>query len=313
MDDEFGNVLNAAQSVLFILPQNPRLDWVASALSLSNSLAKSGKTASVVCPTPMTVEFSRLVDVDKINDRLGDKNLVIRFADYDASGIDTVTYNVENNQFELVVVTKGGVVPPTAKQIQTNYSGVSAEAIVFVGVKDRNQLGKLNRDEIFQGPKMAYVGILQPQPDIPVVAALANQSVASFSEMVAKFLESQHLPFDQDIANNLLYGIESATEGFSSGNTSALTFEAAAICLRRGAVRQFQQVRSARSGVNQWRHQRDESQFQSKGGGQFKTQPPAQGPATAVQPQTPQPAAVRPQSPSPDWLEPKIYTGRTVV
>src|SRR3989344_1072872 len=189
MDEEFGSVLSAAQSVLLILPQNPHLDWVASALSLSSSLTKSGKSTTVACPTPMTVEFSRLVDVDKITDRLGDKNLIIRFSDYDASGIDTVTYNVENNQFELVVVTKNGAIPPAVKQLQTSYAGVSADVIIFVGVKDRNQLGKLNRDELFVGPKMTYIGTSQPQADIPVIAALTNTAATSFSELVATFLE----------------------------------------------------------------------------------------------------------------------------
>ena len=53
--------------------------------------------------------------------------------------------------------------------------------------------------------------------------------------MIASILKILNLPFDEDMAVNLLAGIKSATNNFQSTNVSAETFEAAALCLRAGA------------------------------------------------------------------------------
>lgn len=312
MDTQIGEVLTSARSVACLLPQNPRLDLVASALSLAGSLGKSGKAAQVICPTPMTVEFSRLVGVDKVSDRLGDKNLIIRFAGYDAQGIDTVTYNVDNNQFELVVVTKDGFTPPAPRQIQFSYGGISSEVVFLIGVTERKQLGKLDKDEVFRVPKIIFVGNTQVPSGLPITDSLVDPQAASCSEIIARFLEEQKLTLDQDIASNLLYGVESATDNFLSAATTAGSFEAAAVCLRNGAIRQSQQLRAARAGgVGQWRRPRDE------GRPPVQPQPMVQPQKEESQPPKPQvqPAVSvsKPQPPSPEWLEPKIYTGRTVV
>ena len=61
---------------------------------------------------------------------------------------------------------------------------------------------------------------------------------SSNSELVTALLKELSLPLDIDIANNLMRGIEAATEGLSSPNMTADTFEALAILYRSGARRQ---------------------------------------------------------------------------
>lgn len=361
MDTNIQQVLSSAQSILIVLPANPRLDFAASALGLASSLGKSGKSASVICSSPMTVELSRLVGVEKVTNRPGNKNLVVHFVDYDVKGIDTVTYDIESGQFELLVTIKDGFTPPATSQVQLNYSGVNADVILMVGVVDPNQLGLENAKELFESNKLAYLGFNPPRVSSPLLFSLTDPAAASTSEVVVNLLESLSLPFDRDVASNLLFGIETATNNFLTNATSANTFEAAAICLRHGATRHSQEIRSANQPQNPLRGQRDQrDQRPPRQFPQTSPRPQVQiptplvpveaqpappeviqnpNPAPASQPPQPsaqpvstppiisQPTTFSPSSqpqvqpinipkqepPSPEWLEPKIYTGRTIV
>lgn len=314
MDAEFSQLLTSARSVTLLLPQNPRLDWVAAAVSLASSLEKSGKSTSVICPTPMTVEFSRLVGIDKIRDQLGDKNLLIRFPGYDASRIFTVTYDTPNNQFELAVVTKEGAQPPSRDQIEVSYKGLSSDLVVGIAVTDRSQLGKLNSEEVFAVGKLAFLGNIATPSLFPQDQSFGQPGIPSICEIVVKFLSGHNLPLDQDIANNLLLGIESATNSFSSDTVTASTFEAAAVCLHQGATRQYRDLKNFRQSPGTWHQNRNRPpQTPSAPQPSQPSQPQfSSPPVTPTQP----PVETHPQpspTPSPEWLEPKIYTGRTVV
>lgn len=338
MDNNANQVLSSARSILVVLPTSPRLDVAAAGISFALSFQKTGKITSVVCATPMTVELSRLVGVEKVSDRLGDKNLLVRFNGYDASGIDTVTYNVDNNQFELVVATKDGAVPPSLGQVQLSYRGLSADVVILVGSPDPDQYGKLNSQEIFQSGRLAYIGNLAVPESLPLLFSLGDPSATSLSEIVAKFLDGQQI-LEQDSASNLLFGIETVTNNFQSQATSASSFETAAICLRHGAQRHSQEVREIRANQqNQWRGRPDQRgprpsrpyapqtpvspTPQPPESPLSPTQQPASQPAAVPPPQQTAPASVpmvpeglptKQEPPSPEWLEPKIYTGRTLA
>jgi len=267
--------LTPVQRILIAVPPNPDLDKIASALSLYLSLKKTGKTVTVSCPKQMTVEFSQLVGVDQVTDKLDRKSLVISF-DYVKDSIEKVSYNVEGDRFNLVIQPKSGFAPLDTKSVTYNYSGADSELIFVIGAQKLEDLGGLYESEKNFYEKNQVVNIdYHPQNTQFGKMNILNPQASSYSEMVTSILNNLNLPIDQDIATNLLVGLKSATNNFQSPNISADTFEAAAYCLRSGAKRIEEKSSLEEKGL-----QEEKS----------KTIPP-----------------------SSNWLTPKIYKGKTRV
>ena len=132
MDNSFKSLIDSATSIAIVLPTKPYLDQVAAALALYVSL-KPTKDITVTSPTPPTVEFSRLIGVDKISAELGNKNLVITFPNYQATNIERVSYDIEEGQFKLSVIPKQGFESPTSEQTKFEYAGGKADLILLIG------------------------------------------------------------------------------------------------------------------------------------------------------------------------------------
>mgnify|MGYP001071609725 CR=1 FL=1 len=232
---ELQQVLSSSQSVLIIIPSNPSLDKVAAALSLYLSLEKNGKITTIVCSQPMTVEFSQLVGVDKITNRVGGKNLVISF-DYVKDSIEKVSYNVENDKFNLVIQPKTGLPSLDAKKVTYSYSGTESDLIFVIGAQKLEDLGRFYEDEKESHSHKQVINIDYHQQNSKFGKLnIFNPQASSCSEIIALALKVLNLPFDKDIAVNLFIGIKSATSNFQSLNLSAEAFEAAALCFRAGA------------------------------------------------------------------------------
>jgi len=238
--DSIAQALTAAKNGVVFLPQDPTLDKVAASLSLFLSLAKAGKNFSISCSSPMTVDFSRLVGVDKISTKIQGGNLVVSL-DYLESAIDKVSYNIENKKFNLVIQPKAGSSPLPSENVNFSYSG-DLEVVIMVGVQSLENLGALYHQEkdVFQKEKIINIDLDSQNSRFGKTNAIVS-GASSFSEIVASFLKLADLPLDQDIASNLLQGLEGATEGFSSSQTTPSAFEAAALCLRAGAQRPFRE------------------------------------------------------------------------
>lgn len=272
--------LSPVQRVLIIIPQGPSLDKIAASLSLYLSLKKTDKNVTIACVQQMTVEFSQLVGVDKMTNKIDRKSLIISF-DYVKDSIEKVSYNVEGDKFNLVIQPKSGFPPLDTKSISYNYSGAEGELIFVVGAQRLEDLGDfyereknlysenqvVNIDYHSQNTQFGKINIFNPQ-------------TSSYSEIIVSLLKNLNLPFDQDIATNLLIGLKSATNNFHSPNTSADIFESAAHCLRVGA-RQIGNLSADSPADNQEKKSLEEK----------KEQVPS----------------------SSDWLAPKIYKGKTRV
>jgi hypothetical protein len=141
MENNFRSYLDSARSVLIILPKKPYFDQVAAGLSLYLALLGK-KEVDIVCPNPMLVEFNRLVGVDKVKSELGNKNLVIRIANYKASDVERVSSEVKNEELYLTVIPQPGVNPPLKDQVMLSHSGVSADLIILIGGRRLPQLPK---------------------------------------------------------------------------------------------------------------------------------------------------------------------------
>ena len=141
---------------------------------------------------------------------------------------------------------------------------------------------------------------------------IVDQNSASVSELVTSLFSRLGFNLDSDIATNLLSGITTGCQNFTSNLTSVATFESAAICLRNGA---------RKIGV----HQRTPL---PKTTTPYKPQPTPLNPFTtpftgskplpkktftSQLPVTPSSReSTHPETP-PDWLKPKIYKGSTLL
>lgn len=235
--EEVKKVLESAKNVFVLLPQNPSFDATASGLALYLSLKEQGKNVVVGSSSEMKVEFSKLVGINRISDKIGNRNLVISF-DYAEDSIEKVSYNLEGNKFNLVIQPKSGFPPLDTKSVNYSYEGINADLIITIGAQKLENLGKfyeieretlntstiINLDQSSSNTKFGQINLVEPKS-------------SSISEITLHLIKSLSLPMNIDIAGNLLQGMQAQTQNFQSPFASAQTFEAAAELMRAGAKR----------------------------------------------------------------------------
>lgn len=257
------------------MPTKPYFDQVAGALGLYLSI-KGKKEVRVYCPTLMTVAFNRLLGVDKITDQIGSKNLEIRFADYNASNIEKVSYDIENGEFRLKVVPKAGFDSPKKDQVITNYSGVNADLVILIGGANDSHFPLITSPDLAK-TNLAHIGTKALSISTGKQIMSFARPASSTSEVVANLIKENSLPMNADVATDLIAGIEEGSGHFEGSEVTANTFETFADLLKHGGRREQNQKLS---------------------------------PAAFPQGSIPQPSGQAPkqvsQAPK-DWLEPKIF------
>jgi len=278
MDNSFSSILDSANSILILLPTKPFFDQVAAGLSLYLSL-RGKKDVSISCPSPMTVEFNRLVAVNKISQELGNKNLVIKFVEYPAENIERVSADIENSEFKLTIIPKPGFSSPKKEQADLSYSGVTADTVILIGGANESHFPAISSED-FAGAKILHIGnrtLATPSKSGILSFARAGSSC---SEVVGSLIKESELPLDIDMATNLLMGVEEGSNKFSSSEVNADTFQLVSELMRAGGRRE-QKPSPSRDNF-----------------------PPGSIPGE-------KPEEEKKQAPK-DWLEPKIYKGTTV-
>lgn len=280
METSFKSLIDSASSILILLPLKPYFDQVAAGLSLYLAL-RGEKDVQIFCPSPILVEFNRLVGVNKIVSEIGNKNLSLRFRDYPASNIERVSYDIENGEFKLMVVPKPGFSSPKKDQIELSYSGVSAETIILVGGANESHFPNLTSKD-FDRAKLVHIGVR--------ALALGGKQVMSFakpassvSELVATLIKQSGFSLDPDIATNLVMGIEEGSNRFTSLDVTAETFEILAELLKAG-------------GQRAQLHKVEKTSF----------------PQGAIPGEEIKIEKVEKKEAPKDWLEPKIFKGTTI-
>jgi len=331
------NLLENAKSVLIVVGDNPTIDSIAASLALYLTLSSVSKQAVVVCPTSMTVEFNQLVGVDKIQNNVSGgsgRNLVISFP-YQEGSIEKVSYNIENDTFNLVIEPREGYPQITPENMQYSNSGGTTDLVITINASRLSDLGRIYQDNqnLFRDKPLVNIDSGSINSRYGKVN-LIDPSVSCTSELIVSLLSQLGFTIDVDTATNLIAGISAGSQNFSSPTTSASTFEAAAICLKSGARKSTQtptsfeyedqpyqamgpqpvtipfpksqktsfsrpQARALTNNAGQ--HQPFMGKPQS---GKPKPTPPVQQPPTreSTHPETP-----------PDWLKPKIYKGSTLL
>jgi hypothetical protein len=230
----FKALIDATNSILILLPKDPYLDQVASGLSLFLSL-KDKKDISIACPTPMVVEFNRLVGVDKITPDVGNKNLVFRIKSFNPDNVERVTYDVDTaGEMQLVLIPKSGQKPPMKDQVTITYSGISAQTVILIGGMNDSHFPAISSKDFSQS-KLVHRGTHELKiMEAKEILSFAKPS-SSISEIVTSLLKEAEFDINSDIATNLLLGIQEGSKNFTHREVSAQTFEIAALLMKKGA------------------------------------------------------------------------------
>jgi hypothetical protein len=231
------------QEIGVVVRPNPSLDEMAAGLGMYLSLKLMSKNVSIACPTDPIVALSSLVGIDQVQKSLSvggeGGDLTVTFP-YQEGEIEKVSYTLDNGKLNIVVKAgeKGLSFSQQDVQFIRSGSGKAPSLVFFVGV-----------------PRMSDVAsVIQPVPGQTAVVnidnkaenekygdvAVVDQKWSSVSEQIADFvtlLEPQ-IELDTDTAQNLLTGIDFATQDFTSPRTSYLAFEVAGILMKKGATRQ---------------------------------------------------------------------------
>lgn len=235
MDTSFNNLVSESKSILILLPTNPHFDHVAAALGLYLSLSGKKETA-IACPTPMLVEFNRLVGVDKIVSELGNKNLIIRFENYAVNDLEKVSYEIESGEIKIKVEPKQGFAAPKKEDISFNYAGIAADLVILVGGGHDGHFPHLASTDLKQ-TKCVHIGVSSLTLSTGVDIVSLATSASSVSEVVAAFIKEASFEVNADIATNLLMGIEEGSRGFSTSEVTADTFAKISELMRMGGKR----------------------------------------------------------------------------
>src|SRR3989338_5943533 len=219
------------------LPQNPTIDSITSACVLYLALTKIGKTVSLACSSDIP-KYS-VTAVDKIKKTLasGGDSLVISFP-YTEGSIYKVTYNIEAENFNLVVIPREGYDKLDPAQVKYNYSGGKIEAIIVIDSPNLNNLGELyssNQDQ-FRGKEIINIDRHLTNGNFGTVN-IVEKKLSSTAEIVLRVLSYLDAQLDREMATNLYNGIAAATNNFTSYSVNSDTFEASAYLLKSGAVK----------------------------------------------------------------------------
>lgn len=226
-----------AKSLVILLPQNPTLDATAAALALFLGLKNVDKKPIIASPTQMRVEFSKLVGIDKIANSVGNKNLVVSF-NYKEDSIEKVSYNVENEKFNLVIQPRTGFPTLNKDNVEFSYEGLDADLVFVIGAKKLDELGEVYEKERHALNNTSIVNISASTTNAKFGKInLVESRGTTLSEIIFNLLSLLNIKINQDIAGNLLQGIEAQTQNLQSPFTSPQTFEIVAELMKAGAKR----------------------------------------------------------------------------
>ncbi|KKQ53332.1 hypothetical protein A2865_01930 [Candidatus Woesebacteria bacterium RIFCSPHIGHO2_01_FULL_39_17] len=319
MENSFKNIIDQSKSILILLPTKPYFDQVAGGLSIYLSLRET-KDVQIYAPAPMTVEFNRLIGVNRIVQELGNKNLVIRFVDYKANDIERVSYDIEDGQFRLSVIPKQSITPPSKDQVDLSYSGVTVDMVILVGGTNESHFPVISSKEL-GGANLVHIGTRDISLSSHKSYISFSRPASSVSEVVAGLIKEIGISINEDTATNILMGIEDASGNFTNTAVTAETFAVVAELMRAGGRRTSAQPIPQRESFPpgaipgmQYRMQTPPQTYQpvqrttqQAGSGQTQVHDQPDEKIVEVEPE-----AKKENTPS-DWLSaPKIYKGDSI-
>jgi hypothetical protein len=236
MNENIVSLLNSAQNILICVSKNAKLDSIASALALTLAISQQGKSVKV-CSETDTKEASRLPGSDKISNKLdlGGDILKVSFP-YKEGALDKVTYNITDNNFNLLIEPRKGQAPLSSEGVKFSHTGGNVDLIITVDTPNLESLGDIyfENPDIFDREKIINIDRRFDNKKYGVENIIEKQ-FSSTSEIILNLIDTLRWNINPDIATNLYSGLISATNNFSSFSTNAQTFEAASFLVKNGA------------------------------------------------------------------------------
>lgn len=237
VSQQLKDLISKNQTVGIAVGKNPGIDEMAAALSLFFALKNDGKNVNIVCPTEPLVEHSRLVGIDKVQKdfELQGGDMTVSFP-YQEGEIEKISYTLENGSLNIIVKAGQDGLSFNEKDVVFKRSEGYPTLLFVIGTSRLSDLDGIYDAQALKDTTVVNIDNKsdnQGYGDISIVTP--NNS--SISEKVTDLMLSMGLNIDIDIAQNLLTGIEKATNNFQSSRTSPLAFEMTGELIRKGAVR----------------------------------------------------------------------------
>lgn len=289
------------EKIAIAVGKNPSVDEMGAALALYLSLKSSNKDVVIACPTEPLVEVSSLVGIDKVKTSLASDgaDLVVSFP-YREGEIEKVSYTLEDGDLNIIVKAGSNGLSFAEKDVRYKRGGGSSlSGLLFViGTPRLSDLGKLFDPELLKETTVVNIDNKADNQGFGDIV-LVSPRFSSVCEQVANLINSLGLPLDIDSAQNLLSGIEFATDNFQKPTTSSLAFEMAGVLLKKGALR------------------KTSLKYESAAALQNISFSPPQKTKTKPLPQVQEEDFGQDrqdqEEPPSDWLAPKVYKGSTLV
>lgn len=229
--------LSKNDNIGIIVGKNPNIDEMAAALSLY-LLLKEDKKASIACPTQPIVELSNLVGIDKVSSQLtgGEGDLVVSFP-YIEGEIEKVSYTLEGGFLNIIVKASKQGLTFDEKDVKYSKGGGSFSLLFIIGTPRLSDLDNLINSDKIRNTKIINIDNKQENERYGDIIIVSPNS-SSVSEQIADLVLSLGFRLDKDVAQNLLDGINYATQNFQSSAASPLAFEVASVLMRNGARRE---------------------------------------------------------------------------
>lgn len=227
-----------AKTILIVAGVRAGTETLASSLSLMLALKQAGKDVTLASSAELKAEHSRLYGLNEIQPEVGNRILTISFENYPFSQVEKIAHSEGGaNRFELMLTPKPGFKPPQPDQVELSYKGVMADLVIVYDVNQLEQLGPIYESEqqFFMSTPILCLGRgLEPMYS----ATPLTHPTLSTSILTWQLIKTASLPVSDEIASNLMAGLEAASNRFQAASTSAEAFMTAAELLQAGAKRQ---------------------------------------------------------------------------
>lgn len=299
VSQQLKDLVSKNQNIGIAVGKNPGIDEMAAALSMFLALKSDGKNVNIVCPTEPLVEHSRLVGIDKVKRdfELQGGDMTVSFP-YQEGEIEKISYTLENGSLNIIVKAGQDGLSFNEKDVMFKRSEGYPSLLFVIGTSRLSDLDRIYDAQALKDTTVINIDNKSDNQGYGDISIVTPNS-SSISEKITDLMFSMGLNVDADIAQNLLTGIEKATNSFQSSRTTPLAFEMTGELIRKGAVRSADNIlqsalpKTSREDFNDFDEEDLSSVFRQPAS--FPRQPvsPAGGPLRQSPLRQPQPLAPR--------------------
>lgn len=241
----FKELFAQAESVLIIYAPDALRDHLFAATALYKTFQQLGnKSITLLSSESLASAEPDIVYLDETRTEVGNKNLCITL-DYTPETVEKITSAIDEStqKLYLTIKPKKGVNPLSRENVTFSYTGAEADMVILVGVDDLESLDQLyiGYENLYQNTALVSINSYETSFGNLKLDILGSSSV---SEYVALLLRELNYQLDQEVATNLLAGIDEETDNLESYLATADTFEVVSYLLRSGARRFAREAQS---------------------------------------------------------------------